>query len=110
MFSVQDFFSHFVPELGEWWAEAFVWAVDGQYDLSLRDERDTSRIPDSDGDGFADGTPGFTIIGLRSGVHLSENALLTLTLENLGNVDYRVHGSGVNGAGLNLIFGLELRF
>lgn len=93
-----------------WWAEAYVWAVDGQNDLSLRDERDTTRIPDTDGDGFADGTPGFTIVGVRGGYQLREGAVLTVALENVGDVDYRVHGSGVNGAGMNLIVGLDLRF
>lgn len=93
-----------------WWAEGYVWAVDGQNDLSLRDERDTTRIPDTDGDGFADGTPGFTIVGVRGGYQLRDGAVMTVALENVGDVDYRVHGSGVNGAGLNLIVGLDLRF
>ena len=98
------------PEPSGWWAEAYVWAVDNQDDLSLRDERDTSRIPDRDGDGFADGTPGYTIVGLRSGWPVAEQALLTVALENVGDVDYRVHGSGINGPGLNLILGLDIRF
>ncbi|MCH2100475.1 MAG: TonB-dependent receptor [Planctomycetes bacterium] len=98
------------PNSQGWWAEAYVWAVDNQDDLSLRDERDTSRIPDRDGDGFADGTPGYTIVGLRSGWQVAEQALLTVALENVGDVDYRVHGSGVNGPGLNLILGLDIRF
>ncbi|MAW60921.1 MAG: hypothetical protein CMJ94_08810 [Planctomycetes bacterium] len=98
------------PDPQGWWAEAYVWAVDNQDDLSLRDERDDSRIPDRDGDGFANGTPGYTIVGLRSGWPVAEQALLTVALENVGDVDYRVHGSGVNGPGLNLIFGLDIRF
>lgn len=98
------------PHPQGWWAEAYLWAVDNQDDLSLRDERDTSRIPDRDGDGFADGTPGYTIVGLRSGWPVAEQALLTVALENVGDVDYRVHGSGINGPGLNLIIGLDVRF
>lgn len=93
-----------------WWAEGYIWAVDNQNDLSLRDERDDSRIPDRDGDGFADETPGYTIVGVRSAWPVLDNALLTVALENVGNVDYRVHGSGVNGPGLNLIFGFDIRF
>lgn len=93
-----------------WWGEAYVWAVDHQDELSLRDERDTSRIPDRDGDGFADQTPGYTIVGVRTGWPLADNALLTVAVENVGDVDYRVHGSGVNGPGLNLILALDLRF
>jgi len=84
--------------------------VDGQYDLSLRDERDDTRIPDTDSDGFADGTPGYTIFGVRGGYELRPGAVMTVALENVGDKDYRVHGSGVNGAGMNLIVGLDLRF
>jgi hemoglobin/transferrin/lactoferrin receptor protein len=97
------------PEIADWWAEAYVWAVDNQDKLSLRDERD-SRIPDTDGDGFSDGSAGYTIVGLRAGWPVAEQALLTVALENVGDVDYRVHGSGVNGPGLNLILGLDIRF
>jgi outer membrane receptor protein involved in Fe transport len=96
--------------ISDWWAEAYIWAMDGQSKLSLRDERDTGRIPDTNGDGFSDGTPGFAILGIRTGWDLNPGARLTVALENLGNVDYRVHGSGINGAGLNLIVGLNLRF
>ncbi|MBC8405750.1 MAG: TonB-dependent receptor [Planctomycetes bacterium] len=102
--------TRYQPNGAAWWSEAYVWAVDGQYDLSLRDERDSGRIPDTDGDGFADGTPGYTIFGVRGGRHLRKGAMLTIALENIGNVDYHVHGSGVNGSGLNLILGLDLRF
>lgn len=97
------------PEAAQWWAEGYVWAVDNQDKLSLRDERD-SRIPDTDGDGFSDGSPGYTIVGLRAGWPVAEQALLTVALENVGDVDYRVHGSGINGPGLNLILGLDVRF
>lgn len=102
--------TRYAPHGSRWWAEAYWWLVDGQSDLSLRDERDTTRIPDRDGDGFADGTPGFAILGLRAGWQFGQASALTVALENLGDVDYRIHGSGVNGAGLDLVVGLDLRF
>lgn len=88
------------PE-GGWWAEAWVWSVDNQDDLALRDITDTSRIPPG-------GTPGFTLIGISTGTDLGDHARWSLSLENLGDKNYRVHGSGVNGPGLNIISTLEL--
>ncbi|MDA0668287.1 MAG: TonB-dependent receptor [Planctomycetota bacterium] len=88
---------------GRWWGEAWMWAVDNQDDLALRDTTDTSRIP-------AGGTPGFTLFGLSGGVKISENARWSLSLENLGDKNYRVHGSGINGPGFNLVSTVELNF
>ena len=59
-------------------------------DLSLKDETDHSRIPDN-------GTPGYALLGLRGGNSLGERTSVTLVAENLGDEDYRVHGSGLNG-------------
>lgn len=84
-----------------WWAEGWIWAVDNQDQLALRDVTDTSRIPPG-------GTPGFTIFGVSGGVAISEDVVWTLSLENLGDKDYRVHGSGVNGPGFNVVSTLEL--
>ena len=88
---------------GSWWGEAWMWAVDNQDDLALRDTTDTSRIP-------AGGTPGFTIFGLSGGVEINENARWSLSLENLGDKNYRVHGSGINGPGFNIVSTVELNF
>jgi len=88
---------------GSWWGEAWMWAVDNQDKLALRDTTDTSRIP-------AGGTPGFTIFGLSGGVKINENARWSLSLENLGDKNYRVHGSGLNGPGFNLVTTFELDF
>ncbi|MCP9770492.1 TonB-dependent receptor [Lacihabitans sp. LS3-19] len=35
---------------------------------------------------------------------------LNLALQNLGNADYRLHGSGINGVGRSAILGLKLSF
>lgn len=95
--------TRYQPQRGGWWIEGWAWAVDNQDKLALRDETDTSRIPPG-------GTPGFTVLGLSAGVPLDEDLDLGVSLENLGDKDYRVHGSGLNGPGRSLIVTLELRF
>lgn len=84
-----------------WWTEAYVWSVDNQNELSLKDATDLSRIPPG-------GTPGFTIFGVSGGVAISEDVTWTLSLDNLGDKDYRVHGSGLNGPGFNVVSTIEL--
>ena len=91
------------PEATGWWAEGWAWMVDDQDQMALRDEADTSRIPPG-------GTPGYTVFGVSAGVPLSADVDLGLSLENLGDKDYRVHGSGLNGPGRSVIVTCELRF
>ncbi len=86
-----------------WWGNAWAWMVDRQDQLALRDVTDTSRIPPG-------GTPGFSVFGLSVGTALSDRADLSFSVDNLFDRDYRVHGSGLNGPGRNLIWNLELRF
>jgi hemoglobin/transferrin/lactoferrin receptor protein len=59
--------------------------------LSPADRLD-SRIPPG-------GTAGFLVCGSRLSVQPRPWIALGLSLENLANVDYRIHGSGVNGGG-----------
>lgn len=87
---------------GRRWVEAWFWAVDRQDELALRDQVDTQRIPPG-------GTPGYTIFGLSAGLELSEGVSLTAAVENLGDHDYRVHGSGVNGPGRNFVLTVDFR-
>ena len=47
---------------------------------------------------------------LRAGWHLDERTDLSIALENVTDVDYRVHGSGQNRPGRNLILSLTARF
>jgi len=86
-----------------YWAEGWTWTMDNQDKLSLRDAADTSRIPPG-------GTPGFTIFGISAGVKLHPQVNWSLSLENLGDKDYRVHGSGINAPGLNAITTVEIHF
>jgi hemoglobin/transferrin/lactoferrin receptor protein len=95
--------TRYAPEGLDWWAEFSILAVGQANDLSLKDETDSSRIPKN-------GTPGFALLGFRGGRSVGEKTKITLTAENLGDVDYRVHGSGLNGPGRNFIFSVTHSF
>lgn len=88
---------------GNYWAEGFVLVAGGQDRLSPRDEEDTQRIPPG-------GTPGYAILTLRGGLRLMKGLRLNGAVENVTNEDYRIHGSGVNGAGTNFIASIDWRF
>ncbi len=55
-------------------------------------------------------TPGYGTVNLRGGYRLGERSEVTVILENLADRNYRVHGSGVDGAGFNLQVGYSFRF
>jgi outer membrane receptor protein involved in Fe transport len=55
-------------------------------------------------------TPGFVVFGLRGGVRLGSHLDLTLIGENLGDKNYRIHGSGVDEPGINMVARLRARF
>lgn len=91
------------PPGSKFWAQA-EWEHSEDADkLSLRDETDTRRIPPG-------GTPGFDVFHLRAGMRFSDRLRMSLSLENLTDENYRIHGSGVNEPGINAIFGLEIDF
>lgn len=87
------------PENSGLWLEGQVSYSDEQDDLSTRDTADTDRIPPG-------GTPDFTVLMLRGGWRLSEQFNLSAAVENVFDEDYRVHGSGVNEPGRNVIVSL----
>lgn len=91
------------PPAARQWVEAWVWAADDQDRLALRDEADTTRIPPG-------GTPGYTVAGITAGWDVRDGLRLALSIENLGDKDYRVHGSGLNAPGRNVILTAEMRF
>ena len=71
--------------------------------LSFRDQADTQRIPPG-------GTPSYTIWNLSCGWQISERTSLQCALENVTDVDYRVHGSGSNSLGRNFVIGMRVAF
>ena len=76
--------------------EALVEHADEQDKLSSRDKADTQRIPPG-------GTPSWTVLVLRSQWRVTDRATVSLAVENLTDEDYRIHGSGVNEPGGNVI-------
>ena len=91
------------PAGAGYWAEAVVDAAEKADRLSADDERDTQRIPPG-------GTPGYTVLTLRSGFVVMDDLQLTVALENVTDEDYRIHGSGVNEPGRNLVVQADWTF
>jgi hemoglobin/transferrin/lactoferrin receptor protein len=54
--------------------------------------------------------PGFAVVSLRGGLQLAPGFDLTLIAENLGDVNYRLYGSGLDAPGFNLQFRTRYRF
>ncbi len=84
------------PAGSDWWIEGVLMGADKADELSIRDAGDTQRIPPG-------GTPGYVVAHLRGGWQVAENGNVGFALENLTDEDYRIHGSGSNMPGLNLI-------
>ncbi len=85
------------------WLEGYCQMADDADHLSSSDKRDTNRIPPG-------GTPGYAVFSLRGGWQVQEHVKLTAALENILDKDYRIHGSGLNEPGRNLILGMTLSF
>jgi hemoglobin/transferrin/lactoferrin receptor protein len=81
--------------------EALVEHANAQDKLSSRDKADTQRIPPG-------GTPAWTVLNLRSNWSITDRSTLSLAVENLTDADYRVHGSGVNEPGRNIVASLAV--
>ena len=105
--TVDDYPSRLPPTAGQvglryepfnlpFWAEAEVDIVARADRLSFRDKADDQRIPPG-------GTPGYVVGSIRGGWDIAPNASLSLALENLSDADHRVHGSGQNRPGRNVI-------
>ena len=90
-------------ESGDLHAETFVLRSEDADKLSAGDLRDTQRIPPG-------GTPSYTVWSARVGWSMTPAADLEVALENITDVDYRVHGSGSNAPGRNLVMGMRVLF
>jgi len=84
----------------EYSVEATVRMADRADDLSTRDESDTNRIP-------PDGTPGYAVFGVSGEFRLRRDLVLGAAVENIGNKDYRIHGSGQNEPGTDFIISVK---
>jgi hemoglobin/transferrin/lactoferrin receptor protein len=91
------------PDESPWMGEISILAVGKADKLSLKDETDESRIP-------VNGTPDYVLVGLMGAYEWNENSNINLAIENVGDIDYRVHGSGVNGPGRNFILTYSKNF
>ena len=90
-------------ETGKYWVEMVSDLADTADKLSADDQRDTQRIP-------PDGTPGYAVFHARTGTQVTKNLELSLALENIFDKDYRIHGSGVNEPGRNLVLTAQCVF
>ena len=95
--------TRYAPPQSSWETEFSVLALGKADRLSLKDATDTSRIPTT-------GTPSFLLCGMGLTKTLGNETELSLKIENITDEDYRVHGSGINGAGRNLIFSISSSF
>mgnify|MGYP000232194575 CR=1 FL=1 len=83
------------PEPYPVWLELNVQMADDQDKYTQREEND-NRFPTG-------GTPGYTVYNIRGGWQVTKNLDLVLAVENLTDKKYRIHGSGVNEPGINVI-------
>lgn len=88
---------------GAYWAELIGDAAAKADKLSSGDQRDTQRIPPG-------GTPAYAVCTARVGTRIDPGLDLVLSAENLFDTDYRIHGSGVNEPGRNIILTAAYRF
>ena len=88
---------------GKYWVEVQCRVAAKAEKLSTRDQSDTQRIPPG-------GTPGYVVCDLRAGWHVRDRLKLSAALENIGDKDYRIHGSGMNEAGRNFVIAADYAF
>ncbi len=56
------------------------------------------------------GTPGWAIINVQANYLFNSHFSISLQAQNIGDVDYRMHGSGINGVGRSLWGQIHLKF
>ena len=85
------------------WLETYSTMADKADKLSSLDKGDTQRIPPG-------GTPGYAVFSVRGGYRLTDQLSLMAACENIGDANYRVHGSGLNEPGRNFILAADFQF
>ena len=98
-----NFTTEYKPVRSNWSSALSFLAVGKADDLSLKDATDITRIPSK-------GTPGYFLANIYGNYDISDSSSISLALENIGDVDYRVHGSGLNGPGRNFILSCSIIF
>ncbi len=88
---------------GKYWVEIVEDLAAEADKLSPEDKLDTQRIPPG-------GTPGYAVSTIRTGTRISKELNLAVAVENIFNEDYRIHGSGVNEPGRNLVLTANCTF
>jgi outer membrane cobalamin receptor len=83
------------------WIEFICHAADSQKELNPADKSDTRIGPN--------GTAGFRVFNVRSGVSLSNHFRFVLNLENILDEKYKYHGSGVYRPGFQVVTCAEIR-
>ncbi|MDA3798354.1 MAG: TonB-dependent receptor [Kiritimatiellae bacterium] len=83
------------------WLSTLVTHMNKADDISLSDQADTQRIPEG-------GTPAWTRLDVKGGMTFDKNIEFSVGCENIADVDYRIHGSGNNEAGINFIAALNI--
>lgn len=84
------------------WVEAAIVAATAQHRLAPADKTDIRIGPG--------GTAGYAVFHLRAGLSRSALAGLSVTLENVTNRRYRLHASGIDRPGINLVVGYARAF
>jgi outer membrane receptor protein involved in Fe transport len=56
------------------------------------------------------GTPGWAIINVQANYLFNSHFSISLQAQNIGDVDYRMHGSGINGVGRSLWGQIHFKF
>jgi hemoglobin/transferrin/lactoferrin receptor protein len=83
-----------------YWFEASTMHAEEQTKLAASDVLDTQRIPPG-------GTPQYSVLNLRSVMSFGDSVTLSAAVENVTDQNYRVHGSGLNEAGRNVVLTME---
>ncbi len=88
---------------GKWWLEGSASLARRQDRLAPGDVLDTQRIPPG-------GTGGYSVYAVRGGWRPTDYLSFTAAVENVTDEDYRIHGSGLNEPGTNVVLATRLKF
>ncbi|MFT5500443.1 MAG: hemoglobin/transferrin/lactoferrin receptor protein [Woeseiaceae bacterium] len=88
-------------EAGESWSlEPYLVFAGGQDRLSPRDERDVRIDPN--------GTSGWITANVAASWRISDRWRLRAVIENILDEQYRVHGSGIDATGINVVLNVDM--